>query len=74
MQENKAGKTKGNSGKENHKGQETREVETNAPLPLHNAITPIPATMDPTRVVEEEKDGVTQAAGQTEATLSTHQS
>jgi len=72
LQENKAGKTKGNSGKENHQGRETREVETKVPLPLHKAITQIPATMDESRVVEEEEEGVTQAGNQTEETLLTH--
>jgi len=73
MQENKAGKRKGNSGRENRQGRETREVKTKAPLPLHKAITPIPVTMDQTRVAEEEEE-VTQAGGQTEETLSTHKS
>jgi len=73
MQEKKAGKTKGNSGKENRQGQETREVEIKVPLPLHQAITQIPVTMDQTRVVEE-KEGATQASDQAEETLSTHKS
>ena len=73
MQENNAGKTKENSGKENHQDQETREVETKVHPPLHNTITPIPATMDQIRV-EEEEEGVTQAGGRTEGTLSTHKS
>jgi len=74
MQENKAGKTKGNSGKENHQDQKTREVETKVHTPLHNTITPIPATIDQTRVVEEEEEAVTQFGDQTEETLSTHKS
>ena len=75
MPENKAGKTKGNSGKEDHQGRETREVETNVPLPLHKTITPIPAMMGQIRVEEEEEvEGVTQAGGQTEETISTHKS
>ena len=73
MQEKKEGKTKENSGKENHQGRETREVETKVPLPLHNTITPILATMDQTRVVEEE-EAVTQVGDQTEETLLTHKS
>jgi len=74
MQGNKAGKTKGNNGKENHEGRETREEETKVPLPLHKARTQIPATMDQIRVVEKVEEGVTQAGGQTEETLSTHKS
>ena len=72
MQENKASRTKGNSGKENHQGRETKEVETKVPLPLHKAITLMPATIDQTRVEEEEKEAVTQDGGRTERTLSTH--
>jgi len=74
IQENKPGKTKGNSGKENQQGWEAREVETKAPLTLHKAITPILATMDQIREVEEEEEGVTQAGGQTEETQWTHKS
>jgi len=74
MQENKAGKTKGNNGKENHQGRETRGEETKVSHPLHKAITPIPATMDQIRVVEEVEEGVTPAGGQTEETLLTHKS
>jgi len=74
MQENKTGKTKGNSEKENHQGRETREVETKVPHPLHNTITPILATTDQTRVVEEKVEAVTQVGGQTEGTLLTHKS
>jgi len=73
MQENKTGRTKGKSGKENHHGRETREVETKATLPLHKTIIPIPAMMDQTKVVEEE-EAVYQAGGRTEETLSTHKS
>jgi len=73
MQENKAGKTKGNSGKGSHQGWETREVETKVPHPLNKTITPIPVMIGPTKV-EEEEEGVTQAGGQTEETLSTHKS
>jgi len=73
MQENKAGKTKGNNEKENHQGRVTKEEETKAPRPLYKAITPIPAMMDQTRV-EEEEEGATQVGGQTEETLSTHKS
>ena len=74
MQENKAGKTKGSSGKENHQDQKTTEVETKVHPPLYNTITPIPATMDQIRVVEEVEEGVTPAGGQTEETLLTHKS
>jgi len=74
MQENTAGKTKGNSGKGNHQDQKTRKVETEVHPPLHNTISPIPATMDQTRVVEEEEEVVTHVGGQTEGTLSTHKS
>jgi len=72
MQENKTGRTKENSGKENHQGPETQEVEIKAPHPLHKAMTLIPVTMDQTRVVEEVEEEVTQAGGQTEETPSTH--
>ena len=74
MQESKAGKTKGNSGRENRQDPKTREEETKVHPPLHITITPIPATMDQTRVVGEEVEVVTQAGGQTEETLSTHKS
>jgi len=73
MRESKAGKTKGNSGKENRQDPKTREEEIKVHPPLHNTIIPIPATMDQTRV-EEEEEAVTQAGGQTEGTLSTHKS
>jgi len=73
MRENKAGKTRENSGKDNRQDPKTREVETKVHPPLHNTIIPIPATMDPTRVAEEE-EAVTQAGGQTEGTLSTYKS
>jgi len=74
MQENKTGKTKGNSEKENHQGRETREVGTKVPHTLHKTITPILATTDQTRGEEEEEEAVTQVGGQTEGTLSTHKS
>jgi len=45
-----------------------------SPTPLDNTITPILATTDQTRVVEEEVEAVTQVGGQTEGTLSTHKS
>ena len=73
MQENKAGRTKGNNGKEKHQGRETKEEATKVLHPLHKAMTPIPVMMDQTRVVEEE-GVVSQAGGQTEETLSTHKS
>jgi len=74
MQENKAGKIKRNSGKEDHQGRETREVGTKVPHSLYKTITPIPAMLGQTRVVEEEEEGITQAGSQTEETLSTHKS
>jgi len=73
MQGNLTGKTKGSSEKESHQGRETRKVETKVPRPLHKTITPIPAMMDQTKV-EEEEEGVTQAGGQTEESLSTDKS
>jgi len=48
-------------------------VETKVPHALHMTITRIPATMDQTKV-EEEEEGITQAGGQTEESLSTHKS
>ena len=74
MQESKGGKTKGNSGKENRQDPKTKEGETKVHPPLHNTITPIPATMGQTRVVEEEVEAVTQVGDQTGETLSTHKS
>ena len=74
VQENNTGKTKGNSEKESHQGRETRELETKVPHPLHKTITPIPVMMDQTKVEEEEEEGVTQAGGQREESLSTHKS
>jgi len=71
MQGNKVGKTKGNSGKENHQGRETKGEETKAPLHLHKAITLIRAMTDQIKAVEEVAE-VTHAGGQTEETLSTH--
>ena len=73
MQENKAGKTKEKGGKKGHQGQETREVGKKGTLPLNKTITLIPAMMDQTRV-EGEKEGVTQAGGQREESLSTDKS
>jgi len=74
MQENKGGKTKGKSGKENHQGPATRAVVTKALRPLHKAITPVPLMMDQTRVVEEEEERVSQVGDQREETLSTQKS
>jgi len=71
IQGNKAPKTQGSRGKQNHQGRETRDVGIETPLHLQRAMTPIPATMDQTRDEEEE---VTWAGGQTEKTLLTHKS
>jgi len=73
MQVNRADKIKGSSGKENHQGRGTREVGIEIPLPLQKAMSLIPVTMDPTRVVEEGEE-VTQAGDQREETLLTHKS
>jgi len=72
MKANKADRIEGSKGKKNHYGQEIREVETKGPLPPQMATTPIPATMDQTRV--EEGPEVTQTADQPEETLLTHKS
>jgi len=70
-QGNKADKIKGSSGKENYQAQETKEVGIKIPLPLQKSTTPIPVTMDQTRVVEEEEE-VTQGGDQSEKTFLTH--
>jgi len=64
MQENKAGKIKGKSGKENHQGQEIRDVETKISLPPQKAMTLIPAMMDRTMAVGEAEE-VTQTGNLT---------
>jgi len=49
MRENKATKIKGNSGKEDQQGRETRDVGPQVPRPLHKRMTPILGLMGQTK-------------------------
>ena len=68
----KADNIKGNRGKENDRDLGLIEVEIEIPLALQKASTPIPATMDQTRVVGELEE-TAQAGNLTEGTQWTHE-